>query len=104
MKKLIGIVSLAVTLLTVSCKKETDAQLLAKRLQDIIQTEHVERVLYSEGAVGNPANWSIYGNWGKAYSFDPPFVTIEDHVFNLTAMKTYEVVVISGYKCMVLVF
>jgi len=104
MKKLIGVALLAATLFTASCKKETDAQLLAKRLQDVIRTEHVERVLYSESTVGDPSNWTIYGDYGKAYSFDPPLVKIENHVYSLTSLKTYEVVTISGYQCLVLIF
>ena len=104
MKKLFGILLVAVALLTVSCKKETDTQMLAKRLQDIIKTEQVERILYTDNAVGDPSNWVIYGDWGKSYRFDPPLVVVEGHAFNLASLKTYEVVTISTHKCMVLVF
>jgi hypothetical protein len=104
MKQLISLLLFAVIAIVPACKKESDSEMLANKLKDAIKTEKVERVLYSTSPVGDPSLWTIYGDWGTHYNFDPPIVVIETKSFNLAAMKSYEMVTISGYKCMVLVF
>lgn len=83
LKKLLSYVVLFLVLVTSSCKKDTDTQMLAKRLQDVINNEHFERVLYTYNSVGDPANCMIAGDYGTHYNFDPPFVTIENKPFSL---------------------
>ncbi|MGZ3951593.1 MAG: hypothetical protein ACXVBZ_09365 [Flavisolibacter sp.] len=104
MKKFLTLSLLTAILFASSCKKETDTEMLANKLKNVINTEQVQRVLYSDVSVGDPSLWTIYGDWGTHYRFDPPLVYIENKSFNLAAMKSYEVVTISSYKCMVLVF
>lgn len=104
MKKLLSLLLFVVIATAPSCKKESDTEIIANRLKDVIKTEKVERVLYSDSPVGDPSLWIIYGDWGTHYSFDPPLIVIENRTFNLSAMKSYEIVTISSYKCMVMIF
>lgn len=104
MKQLLSLLLFAIITIAPACKKETDTEMLANKLKDTIKAEKVERVLYSTTSVGDPSLWTIYGDWGTHYNFDPPMVVIENKSFNLGAMKSYELVTISGYKCMVLIF
>lgn len=101
MKRILSVLLLfSIVLINPSCKKEyeTDAELLAEKLQNVIKTENVERLLWSSSGISDPANAVIYGDWGKNYRFDPPLVTIEGKVLNLTSMKSYQIVTISSYK------
>jgi hypothetical protein len=102
-----GIVSMLLlfshVLIQPSCKKETDAELLAEKLQNVIKTEKVERVLAERSPI-DPANTMIFGDWGKNYSFDPPFVTINRKTYSLTSLKYYEVATVSTFKCLILYF
>lgn len=104
MKKLLSLIVFALILVAPSCKKASDTEMLCNKLKNVIKTENVERVLYSDQSVGDPSLWTIYGDWGTHYSFDPPLVFIENKSFNVAAMKSYEIVTISSYKCMVLIF
>jgi hypothetical protein len=104
MKKLLSLLVFVLIVVAPSCKKESDTEIMSNRLKNVIKTENVQRVLYSDQPVGDPSLWTIYGDWGTHYNFDPPFVYIEDKAFNMATIKSYEIVTISSYKCMVLVF
>ena len=104
MKKLLTLSLLAALFIAPSCKKESDTEMLANKLKNVIKTEQVQRVLYTDQYVGDPSLWTIYGDWGTHYSFDPPLIYIENKSFNLATMRSYEIVTISSYKCMVLIF
>jgi hypothetical protein len=104
MKQLLCLLLFAMVTITSACKKESDTEILANKLKEVIKTENVGRVLYSTTPVGDPSLWTIYGDWGTHYNFEPPIVVIENKSFNLSAMKSYEVVTISGYKCLLLAF
>lgn len=104
MKQILTLLLFATVVFMQSCKKETDAQLLSGKLQNIIKTQNIERVITSNGEIGDPSNAFIFGDWGTHFRFDPPLVIIEDKTYNLLTMKSYQLVTISNYKCMVLVF
>jgi len=108
MKKRIPLLLVLLVLLSASCKKETetDAQLVARRLQDVIRTESVVRVIpATEYVPGSGGGTITYGpDYGKTYQFNAPFVSIASSNYNLMSLKRYYISYVDSDKTLFLVF
>lgn len=108
MKKLFPLWLVSLVLLFASCKKETetDAQLVSRRLQDVIRAESVVRVIpTTEYVPGSGGGTVIYTpDYGRTYQFNAPFVSIGSSNYNLTSLKRYYISYIDTDKTLFLVF
>lgn len=108
MKKLLPLFLFCWLLLVAGCRKdtETDAQLIARRIQDVIRTESVIRLIpTTEYVPGSGGGTVVYDPaYGRTYQFNPPFVHIDSSDYNLGSLKRYYISYIDSEKTLFLVF
>lgn len=104
MKKLTYLLLISFVFLFTACKKETDAQLISKRLQEVIKNEAVVRVIATTDYIPGGGTITYQPGYGKSYQFDPPFILIENRNYNLASLKRYYILYIDNEKTLFLVF
>ena len=106
MKKLAYLLLIPFVFLFAACKKETetDAQLISKKLQEVIKTETVVRLIPTTEYIPGGGTITYEPRYGRTYQFNPPFVLIESTSYNLASLKKYYVSFIENEKTLFLVF
>lgn len=106
MKKLTYLLLISFVFLFTACKKETDtdAQLISKRLQEVIKNEAVIRVIPTTDYIPGGGTITYQPGYGKSYQFNPPFILIESTSYNLGSLKKYYISYIDNEKTLFLVF
>lgn len=106
MKKLPYLLLISFVFLFTACNKksDTDAQLIAKRLQEVIKNEAVVRVIPIPDYIPGGGTLTYQPGYGKSYQFNPPFFLIESWSYNLGSLKRYYISYIDNEKTLFLVF
>src|SRR5689334_9376048 len=100
MRQALLILSIFMISLT-SCKKDdpvqpTEAETISNQLQELVQTEKIDRVICFEYPNASFSNTTIIGDYGSRFKFEKSFVTVEGQSWNLLYLRKYEVRVLGG--------